>query len=349
MNRLRLTAMGLALSLSLSLLPACGRPNPPAQSAAPGSSSQQGSGSSAPDASTPDASTPDVSTPDASTPDVSTPDASAPDVSTPDASAPDASAPDVSAPDASAPQDPAGPEEPAAEITLNKTDFTLFKTGDSYRLRYTRQPDCDGIPVWTSSDDSVAAVDQDGTVTAAGPGTALVTVECCGASASCTVRCKFTQDPPDPGSSGPSQPETPPESGTAPDLAAFYQETSAAYEFPFMTEADQAALQNYFAGLSDISLTQSCIYLCGMMPAPTGDMALVQVADEKEVDAVKAIFQARIDYMVGDGNGPGGAWYPGPTEMWQSSSRIVSNGTCVMLIASEKCDEIAEAFNALFR
>jgi len=44
----------------------------------------------------------------------------------------------------------------------------------------------------------------------------------------------------------------------------------------------------------------------------------------------------------------GGAWYPGPTEMWENSSRIVSNGDYVMLIAHEKCDDIVNEFNALF-
>ena len=325
MNQMRLTAMGLTLALSLTLLSACGKANPPSQSAAPDSS---------------------VSAPDASAPDVSRPDASAPEAGPQPPAAPEEN---PSQPDASAPQEPADSGEPdaAAEITLNKTDFTLFRAGDSYRLRYTRQPDCDGIPVWTSSDESVASVGADGTVTAVGPGTALVTAECCGAKDSCTVRCKFTQDVPASGET-PPQPETPPASDSAPDLAAFYQEISAAHDLRAMMEADETALENFFAGLSEISLTQSCVYLCSMMPAPMGDVALVQVADEKDVDAVKAIFQARIDYMVGDGEGPGGAWYPGPTEMWRNNSRIVSNGSCVMLIAGEMCDQVAEAFNALF-
>ena len=52
--------------------------------------------------------------------------------------------------------------------------------------------------------------------------------------------------------------------------------------------------------------------------------------------------------MVGDGNGPGGAWYPEPTRVWDECSRIVSNGNYVMLVVSEQCDDIVADFNALF-
>ena len=90
------------------------------------------------------------------------------------------------------------------------------------------------------------------------------------------------------------------------------------------------------------------IYMCMMNPSPNGDVVLVQVKDSKDVDAVKAILQARIQYMVGDGNGPGGAWYPEPTEMWENNSRIVTHGNYVMMVADFECDNIVNAFNALF-
>ena len=93
---------------------------------------------------------------------------------------------------------------------------------------------------------------------------------------------------------------------------------------------------------------QLAVYLCAMSPSPAGDVALVQVKDSKDVDAVKAIFQARIQYMVGDGNGPGGAWYPEPTDMWENCSRIVTHGNYVMLVVSEDKAGVISAFNALF-
>ena len=85
-----------------------------------------------------------------------------------------------------------------------------------------------------------------------------------------------------------------------------------------------------------------------MNPSPNGDVVLVQVKDSKDVDAVKAILQARIQYMVGDGNGPGGAWYPEPTRIWTECSRVVSNGNYILMVVHEQCDAIVDDFNALF-
>ena len=115
-----------------------------------------------------------------------------------------------------------------------------------------------------------------------------------------------------------------------------------------MTEADDATLNNFYAGLSDLSLSQKAVYLCGMMPSPNGDFTLIQVKDSKDVDKAKAILQARIDYMVGDGNGPGGALYPMEQTTWEEYARIAVNGNYLMLIAHEKCDDIVKEFNALF-
>lgn len=102
-----------------------------------------------------------------------------------------------------------------------------------------------------------------------------------------------------------------------------------------------------YAGLSDID-TVECIAYATSMSMNSNEFTLVQVADNADVEAVKAILQARIDYMVGDGNGPGGAWYPGPTQDWKENSRVVSNGDYVMMVVHEDCDTIVSEFNALF-
>ena len=57
---------------------------------------------------------------------------------------------------------------------------------------------------------------------------------------------------------------------------------------------------------------------------------------------MKEIFQSRVDYMAETG-----AWYPGPTELWTNSSRVVSDGNYVMMVVHESCDAIVEAFQAL--
>ena len=97
-----------------------------------------------------------------------------------------------------------------------------------------------------------------------------------------------------------------------------------------------------------VQTQQLAVYMCMMNPPPNGDVVLVQVKDSKDVDAVKAILQARIQYMVGDGNGPGGAWYPETMDQWENNSRVVSVGNSVMLVVMDNADEIVTEFQNLF-
>jgi len=131
------------------------------------------------------------------------------------------------------------------------------------------------------------------------------------------------------------------------DLQAFYDDVTGKYEFGMLELADDALLEQFYPELVGISAEQKLIYVC-MISMNNGEFGLVQVSDAGDVEAVKAAFQARIDFMVGDGNGPGGAWYPGPTEQWENNSRIVSNGNYVMMVVHENCDDIVSDFNALF-
>ena len=119
------------------------------------------------------------------------------------------------------------------------------------------------------------------------------------------------------------------------------------------------ATENGFAGPVTVTVTVddstiTAITADGNETQGIGSRALEELpqtmlaAQSADVDTVKAIFQARIDYMVRDGEGPGGAWYPGPTEQWTNNSRVVSNGNYVMMVVHENCDDIVAAFNALF-
>ena len=143
-------------------------------------------------------------------------------------------------------------------------------------------------------------------------------------------------------------PEPTPEPPAGVDLAAFYEDVTSMHEFGgFLELADSTLLDGYYAGLSSIPTEQCLVYVC-QFSMNNGEFGLVQVKDSADVARVKAIFQARIDYMVGDGNGPGGAQYPMAMHQWENNSRIVSNGNYVMMIVHENCDDIVEAFNALF-
>lgn len=77
---------------------------------------------------------------------------------------------------------------PVTGIRLSETSLQLNK-GDSRTLSATVQPDnaTDNAVRWTTSDNSVAAVDQNGTITAVGGGKASITASAGGVSASCSV------------------------------------------------------------------------------------------------------------------------------------------------------------------
>ena len=263
---------------------------------------------------------------------------SVPDVSEPDVSVPDGSTPDVSQPEQPDASQPGTDSKPA--LTLSKTDFTLKSAGASWKLTVSGG-DGDQIQ-FTSSDEGVATVAEDGTVTAVAPGTATITAASGDRTAQCIVRCRWTESAPD-GSAGGGTSES-----KSVDLAGFYTTIAGKYDLSRLEPVDAAVQETFYPELMQVNTNQRLVYMCAMNPAPIGDLVLVEVADAKDVDTVKALLQARISYMVGDGNGPGGAWYPEPTDMWENESRVVSNGNYVMLVVCEDCDSIVSDFNALF-
>ena len=145
----------------------------------------------------------------------------------------------------------------------------------------------------------------------------------------------------DSGSSGPADP------GKQVDLTAFAETVQSSYELPSLMLADEALLDSYYPGLSDLSLEQCVVYV-SMMSMSNGELALIQLSDAGDAGKAEEILQARVDYMVGDGNGPGGAMYPESTRIWDECSRIVTHDGYVMLVVSESCDDIAADFDAQF-
>lgn len=325
----RTYALLLALALSASLLTSCA-----GGSGSDSSSSQSNGGASS--SQTEDQSEPDASTPDTSLPDGSTSQQPAPDGST----------------SQEAPGD-AVTDEPQAEasLSLDTNDFTLFSAGSSHTLKATVQPSGQKV-TFTSGNEEVATVDQNGKVTAVAPGTAKITVTAGDLTAACIVRCRWEDSKPSNGggssssggnSGGSSTPETPETPAPAQvDLSAFYTTESGKYEFGMVTLADAELAANVYPGLFDIAAEQ-CLPYINMMTMNTSEIVLVQVTNSSDVDKVKSILQSRIDAQV-----EGGAWYPSAIDAWQNNSRIVSNGNYIMMVVHESCDSIVSDFNALF-
>ena len=149
----------------------------------------------------------------------------------------------------------------------------------------------------------------------------------------------------------PETPEVKPEENTpsAPaadsvDLNAFYESVASAQgeNWPFMMLAEGEMLDGFFPGLTAIATKQCYAYLPAMS-AVAAEFVLVEVENASDVEAVKAILQARIDTQV-----DGGAWYPETIEGWKTNSRIVTNGNCIMLAVFSDVDAIVSEFNGLF-
>lgn len=134
-------------------------------------------------------------------------------------------------------------------------------------------------------------------------------------------------------------------SSSAVDLNAFVADLAAKHGENFAANANVVEFgmhNDLYPGISDIATNQLVIYQ-PMMGAVVCEIALAEVANASDVDAMKAIFQARIDAQVA-----GGAWYPESIEGWQNNSRVVTNGNYVMMIAWSLCEDAVADFNALF-
>lgn len=161
-----------------------------------------------------------------------------------------------------------------------------------------------------------------------------------------------TSDAPEASAPETEAPETPEESPKEIDLAAFYDTLRAENTWPeLMNPTEDAAmtelLDSYYPGLSEISTKQCGVYVAAISAA-VGEIALVEVENAGDVQAVEDIFQARVDYQVGDDTNPGGAWYPETIEGWKTKSQIVSNGNYVMLAVGDAAGAAVESFEALF-
>lgn len=83
-------------------------------------------------------------------------------------------------------------EIPCSDIVISKTTVELGSLNAVYLLNVTPSPaDTTDVPVFVSSDESIATVNADGKITAVAPGEATITITCGTATAECKVVCNF--------------------------------------------------------------------------------------------------------------------------------------------------------------
>lgn len=221
------------------------------------------------------------------------------------------------------------PEE-APAITASHSDVTLKFAGETFLLTASNLP-ANAAVTYASEDETIAAVAEDGTVTAVVPGTTKVSLhieEVGGASYdfTCIIRCKWSES-------------------TGTDLSAYFNDFMASLgegNAPFMMEMNEDLMDAYYAGLTAIERKQTVMQMAAMSAVPF-EFALVECANASDVETVKGIFQARKDYQV-----DGGAWYPETIEAWEKAE-IVTSGNIVALISAGDAQQSAvDAFHTAF-
>jgi len=232
-------------------------------------------------------------------------------------------------------QDAPADETPAPEAApaLNRIDFTLKNIGDSFRLEVENLPEGAEV-MWSISDESVATIAEDGTVTAVAGGTATATAAFGdgGSGLSCIVRVAA---------------ETAAEGGAenGDGFGTFLADVMGKYELPMglMEVSEPELIDNFFVGLSDIATEQVLVCLTMMGPM-NGEIVAVEVSDSADVAAVEKILKDRVAYMI-----ESGAFYPEAVETWEKHSRVISEGNFVLLVTSASCDAIVEDFRAFVK
>ena len=90
-------------------------------------------------------------------------------------------------------------------------------------------------------------------------------------------------------------------------------------------EADPAVVESIYPGLSEIELDQQALYFPPIFGF-ANEIMLVEVTNKNDVDAVKDIFQARIDRGASD------TTYPENAEPWAKRAQVQVDGRYICMI-----------------
>ena len=105
-------------------------------------------------------------------------------------------------------------------------------------------------------------------------------------------------------------------------------------------EADPAVVESIYPGLSEIELTQQALYFPPIFGFAS-EIMLVEVTNKADVDAVKEIFQTRINRGASD------TTYPENAEPWATRAQVQVEGRYVCMIVLPEGNTIPENVFAL--
>ena len=134
------------------------------------------------------------------------------------------------------------------------------------------------------------------------------------------------------------------------DLTVVYGEMEKACEWwteGYMVDIEGEMLEMYYPGLDALE-TEQRIARMAMMSATANEVALVECKSEEDAGKAEEIFQARIDYQVGDDSTIGGAFYPESIEAWKKAQVLRQGNYVAMIAVADTQDQLGEIFNNAF-
>lgn len=124
------------------------------------------------------------------------------------------------------------------------------------------------------------------------------------------------------------------------DLQAVYDAAAAAIDsgdVVLFQEQDPQMINSVYEGLGDITCRQMVIALPPVLGAAC-EVAMVETTTAADAEAVRAIFQARIDSMAND------TAYPDNAKGWKNGAHLTVNGNFVVLAVMPEGVELPAAF-----
>jgi len=137
------------------------------------------------------------------------------------------------------------PEQPDVELDLSCVGLTLSQTGiimdvEGAHVFLTAVPaplDCEDPIVFTSADPAIAAVDENGMITAIAPGQTEIVVTCGDVTEMCTIVCDFEVE------EEPAEPEEQPDEPVEPEEPETVEPTLSSEDFTLFTPGEETTLR----------------------------------------------------------------------------------------------------------